>query len=238
MKQASPVARLGVSPGSAEAGPSACAGSPTAWSCAMGPWQSQRVACGVDGDASSCPSAASSEGSPKGLMRIAPRTVLAEHSFAWYSLAGCSTERETRLAMNLAVRTGSRVRVTSTMPLLVVLRVRAAGVMSARSRRPARCRSWPTPRASLTAGDRTAELLAISWSAAMVSGVSDNIRVPARMIPSWSRSSAMRRRRLLVVAHARRLLRRQPDVRAAAANVRRRRYCLPRRAGRSASSSS
>ena len=50
-------------------------------------------------------------------------------------------------------------------------------------RRPGRSRRSPTASRSLTAGDRTAELLGIAWLSAIGSGVVDNIPFTATMIP-------------------------------------------------------
>ena len=61
--------------------------------------------------------------------------------------------------------------------------------------------------ASVTGGDRTAELLGILWVSAVGSGLVDNIPFTAAMIPVVD--SLAERRRVLVGARARRLLRRQ-----------------------------
>ncbi len=72
--------------------------------------------------------------------------------------------------------------------------------------------------ASVTGGDRTAELLGILWVSAVGSGLVDNIPFTAAMIPVV-RVARRRRRCVLVGARARRLLRRNATIVAAACNV-------------------
>ena len=68
--------------------------------------------------------------------------------------------------------------------------------------------------AAVTNGDRTAELLGITWVSAIGSGVIDNIPFTATMIPvvEQLQGASDGRRRVLVGAVAGRVLRRQPDL--------------------------
>ena len=85
--------------------------------------------------------------------------------------------------------------------------------------------------ASVTAGDRTAELLGILWVSGIASAVVDNIPFTATMIPVVEQLGRRRRSGVLVGAVARRLLRRQRDDHRAPPRTSPRR-AWPSRAGR------